>query len=213
MKVRSDKVKVRGETETTFTYQEHPPSVVIVPVTDDGRIVLIRQFRYTVDAWTLEVPAGKTDDTGDMPMEDVARKELKEEIGGTCRDLRHVGGFYSSPGVSTEECHVFLATGVEMNQAPEREPTETVETTPMSIAEAYDAARQGRVTTGPSALALFLCEQYVRSFSAWDVMWARAFPAVSLTSRNSRRRAAFTSASRSSPSSRAICSDRPNFTV
>ena len=51
-----------------------------------------------------------------------------------------------------------------MNQAPQREPTETVETTPMTIAEAYEAARQGRVTTGPSALALFLCEQYVGLF-------------------------------------------------
>ena len=103
------------------------------------------------------------DDTGDMPREDVARKKLKEEIGGTCRDLRHVAHFYSSPAVRTEDCHVFLATGVEMNEPPQREPTETGETTPMTVAEACDALRQGRVTTGPSALALSLCEQYVRT--------------------------------------------------
>ncbi|MBV9849549.1 MAG: NUDIX hydrolase [Armatimonadetes bacterium] len=160
MKVRQDRVSVNGH-ETDFIYQEHPASVIIVPVTKDGRIVLIRQYRYAVDAWSLEVPAG-LHDQGKQSLEETVRMELTQEIGATCDGLEHVGYFYSSPGASDETCHVFLATGVELTQEPEREPTETVETCPMPIADAYREARAGRVTVGPSALALFLCEERIR---------------------------------------------------
>lgn len=162
LKVRQDRVLVNGK-ETEFTYQEHPPSVIIVPVTHDGKIVLIRQYRYAVDAWSLEVPAGGTNDTGAMPLEDVARKELKEEVGGICETLEHVGQFFSSPAVSDETCHVYLARGVELSWEPELEETETVEVRPLPVADAYARLRAGEVRVGPSALALFLCEDRLHS--------------------------------------------------
>jgi ADP-ribose pyrophosphatase len=160
MKVRQDHVRVNGH-ETDFRYQVHPASVFIVPVTRDGRIILVRQYRYAVDDWTLEVPAGIHDRT-EQSLEDTARMELKQEIGATCETLEPIGQFYSSPAISNETCHVFLATGVELSSPPEREPTETLETHPVAIAEAYQEARAGHVTVGPSALALFLCEERVR---------------------------------------------------
>jgi ADP-ribose pyrophosphatase len=89
--------------------------------------------------------------------EEVARRELLEEVGGRSADLRYVGQFYTSNGISNEVAHVFLATGVELGEA-HREPTELMEMRLVPHKEALRMAREGKVTDGPSALALLWSE-------------------------------------------------------
>ena len=84
-RLREDDVELAGGQKIKYAYLERDDAVVIVPVTTKGEIVLLRQYRYTVDEWCLEVPAGGTHDSSDASFEDVARKELREEIGGTAR--------------------------------------------------------------------------------------------------------------------------------
>lgn len=161
-KLRCDTVRVAGKGQIDFAYQERPTSVLIVPVTDDGHVLLVRQYRYAVDDWLLEVPAGGTQDTGDMPLPEVARKELHEELGAQARELREVGWFYESGALNDAVCHVFLATGVTENAAPERESTErTMETQRLPVAEALRLARNGGIRSGPSTCALLLCEPHL----------------------------------------------------
>jgi ADP-ribose pyrophosphatase len=163
-RLRQDTVEVEGKGSTKYTYQERPEGVLIVPVTEEGMVLLIRQYRYAVDAWGLEVPAGGTQDTGDMPLVEVARKELCEEVGGEAAEMRPVGWFYTSGALTDEKCHIFLALGVRQTREPEREPTEesiTVQSLPVD--EAMRLARTGGIHIGPSALALLLCEQEIKT--------------------------------------------------
>ena len=90
--------------------------------------------------------------------EEVARRELLEEVGGTAAQLRYVGQFYTSNGISNEVAYVFLATGVELGKA-RREPTELMELRRVPVEEALRMARESEISDGPSALALLWCEQ------------------------------------------------------
>jgi ADP-ribose pyrophosphatase len=153
--LRQDRLRTPEGTEFTYTIVEHPGAVWVVPVTVDGQIALIWNYRYTVDAFCMEVPAG-----GLLPgltPEEVARRELLEEVGGRAADLRFVGQFYTSNGISNEVAYVYLATGVELGET-HREPTELIEIRLVTVEEALRMAREGEITDGPSALALLWCE-------------------------------------------------------
>lgn len=158
MKLRQDHVEVAGKTETEFAYLERSAGALIVPVTRAGQMVLIRQYRYAVDDWCLEIPAGGTHDAGEMPLEEVARKELREEAGATCSRLDYMGHFYSAMSYSNEVCHVYLAHDVELSQDPHTESTESIELLQVPVEDALRLARTGKITAGPCALAVLLCE-------------------------------------------------------
>jgi ADP-ribose pyrophosphatase len=130
-----------------------------VPVTAGGLVALIWQYRYPVDDWCFEVPAGGLG-PGDNP-EDVARQELLEEIGGTAADLSPVGRFYTTNGISNEVAYVYLATGVELGET-QREATELMELRLVPAEEAVRMAREGEISDGPSALALMWCKPLLR---------------------------------------------------
>jgi ADP-ribose pyrophosphatase len=163
-RLRSDRIQISDGNELTYTYDERPRAVIIVPVTAQGEIVLIRQYRYPVDDWCLEVPAGGTHDTGNMPLEEVVRKELKEEIGGVYQRLEHVSCFYTSTSLSDEECNVYLALDVELSDKPDTEQTEQIEIQTVPAQEAVEMARSGSMKTGPCALAVLLCEPLLRRY-------------------------------------------------
>ena len=86
---------------------EHPGGVTAVPVMDDGRILLIRQFRYPLQKFIFELPAGKLD-SNQPPLETMAR-ELEEETGYKAGIMEFECSFYTSPGISTELIHLFTA--------------------------------------------------------------------------------------------------------
>ena len=156
--LRQDEICTPDGSRGTYTVVEHPGAVWVVPVTPQGEIVLEWQYRYTVQDWCWEVPAG-----GLLPgatPEQMARRELLEEIGGTAAHLQYIGQFYTMNGIGTEVAHVFLATGVELGDA-QREPTEIMEIRRVPVAEALRMARAGEISDGPSALALLLSEAHL----------------------------------------------------
>ena len=93
---------------------EHPGSVAIVPSLDDGRLVLIRQFRLATRGVIWEVPAG-TMERGEEP-EACAKRELEEETGYRAGRVEHLFDAYLSPGYSMELMHFFLATSLEKRE-------------------------------------------------------------------------------------------------
>ncbi len=92
----------------------------------------------------------------ELPSEEVARRELLEEVGGRAAELRYVGQFYTSNGISNEVAYVYLATGVELGKRPRADRTDG--DAPGTGEEALRMAREGEITDGPSALALLWCE-------------------------------------------------------
>jgi ADP-ribose pyrophosphatase len=153
--LRQDRVRIHTGAEITYTYQEHPGAVFIVPVTADGKIMLMHQYRHPVGEWLWEIPAGAVD--GDEALEEAARRELAEEIGGTAKELWYVGHFFAASSISNLRINVFLATGVQIEQSA-REATELIEARAVPVTEALTMARRGEIKDGQSALALLLCE-------------------------------------------------------
>ncbi len=90
----------------------HPGAVAVVPVTADGAVVLVRQYRGPVDRELLEIPAGTRDVPGE-PAEATAERELQEETGLRASHLEHLCTFYNSPGFCDEETVLFMATGLQ----------------------------------------------------------------------------------------------------
>lgn len=155
--LRQDCLRTQDGHEFTYTLVDHPGAVWVVPVTKERQVVLIWQYRYTVDDWCYEVPAGGLSEH--LSPEEVAHRELLEEVGGIATELRPVGQFYTSNGISNEIAYVYLATGVELGET-QREPTELMEVRLVPVEEALRMAREGEITDGPSALALLWCERY-----------------------------------------------------
>ena len=157
-RLREDEVELEDGKKTQYAYLERDDAVIVVPVATSGEIVLLKQYRYPVDEWCLEVPAGGTHDSGDAALEEVARKELREEVGGTAKSLTYVTFFYSANAITNEKCHVFLAEGVELAKKPKTESSESIETQLVTVEKALELARSGAIKTAPCALALLLCE-------------------------------------------------------
>lgn len=89
---------------------QHPPSVVILPVFKDGRVLLIRQFRHAVGRTLYEIPAG-TREPKEPPLA-CAKRELVEETGYSARRWRKICRFCPAPGISTEQMDLYAATGL-----------------------------------------------------------------------------------------------------
>jgi ADP-ribose pyrophosphatase len=89
----------------------HPGAVAVVPVHDDGRVTLVRQYRAPLDTMVLEIPAGTCDRDGES-LEVTARRELAEECGLEAASLELLLGTWNTPGISDQETWLYLATGL-----------------------------------------------------------------------------------------------------
>jgi ADP-ribose pyrophosphatase len=156
---REDRVDIGQGREITYSYAEVPRAAYVVPLTSDGQIVLIRQYRYPIRDWVLEVPAGSLE----TPEEDPAwraRQELREEVGGECQELIHLARFYSSSAHITLSCEGFLGTGVELGEM-QLEETELLQRVVLPARTVLSMARRGEISEGQSAYAILLAEPYI----------------------------------------------------
>ena len=122
----------------------HPGAVVVVPIDDDGSVLMVRQYRVAVGATLLEVPAGKRDVDGEAP-EATAARELEEELGRVPGRLRKLCEFYNSPGFCDEYTHLFLATELEATAraaVSHEEAAMTIERIAFADVDALIAARE-----------------------------------------------------------------------
>ncbi len=160
-RLRRDRLLIKGTHQIDYSYIESDGAVWVVPVTPEGNVVLIRQYRYSVDDWVWEVPAGGLfDHDGDL--ESLVRRELREEVGGEAGSLKYVGWFYGGAAMTNTRCHVFIAYDTRLRYKPEPEVTESIEVHVVPIEEALRMCRSGEMREGRSALALMWSEPYLR---------------------------------------------------
>jgi rSAM/selenodomain-associated transferase 1 len=156
--VLEDRLSGHAGRSASYTYLAVPRAVFVVPVTDAGEVVLVRQYRHPVRDWTLEVPAGSVED-GEQPLEAAAR-ELLEEVGGRAREWRHLTTFYSSSAHLSLRSDAFLATGVAL-ETPQPGEEENLVVVRMTVADALARARAGDFVEGQTALALLLAAAHL----------------------------------------------------
>ena len=161
--VRQDRLRAPDGQELTYTVIEKPQAVWIVPLTARGELVLIDQYRYPVGQWCLEVPAGNIE--RGHSAQQMAERELREEIGGRAARWVRVGDFFTMNGIGDERAQVFAALGVELG-TPHREPTEHIMLRVVPLEEGLRMARAGAIQDGPSALAILLAEPVLREYVA-----------------------------------------------
>lgn len=160
LRLRSRRVEVRGRA-VTLEWVEFPPVVAVLPITDDGEIVLVEQYRAPLDRWTVEVPAGAAD-PGE-PLEDAARRELAEETGYRAAHLERLASFYPAIGYSSEEITIFVARGLVPGETDfdEAEDIRVVLRTPEQVEE---MVRRGVIRDSKSMLAFLLWRQGTAPF-------------------------------------------------
>ena len=151
--LRQDEVTLPNGDEITYTLVDHTGYVLVVPLLEDGRVVMEHVYRYTLQQTLLECPAGGL--SGDEPIV-AARRELEEETGYRAGQLTHLGRFASSSGISNEQFDVYLATGLTADGHIERENTEQMEVELIPLNELRTRALQGEIQHAPSALAILL---------------------------------------------------------
>jgi ADP-ribose pyrophosphatase len=127
--------------------------VAALPVLDDGRIVLVRQYRYAVSDFVWELPAGRRDPS-ESP-EAGARRELEEEVGLRAASLEPLSTFWTTPGFCDEVMHLFRATGLE-SIPPRPEADERIEPGTFTLDEAMAMVARGEIREGKTLVALLL---------------------------------------------------------
>lgn len=154
--VATVRAKLPNGKERDYDLVQHPDSVAIVPVDDQGQIHFISQYRIGSESELLELPAGVME-AGETPLECAAR-EVREEVGMAATELQELGGFYLAAGYANEYMTVFLATGLyESPLAPDAD--EFLNVRPFSIKEAYQLAEDGKLGDGKSLAALLLAQK------------------------------------------------------
>jgi ADP-ribose pyrophosphatase len=129
----------------------HPGAAAAVPLTDDGNVLLIRQYRHAAGGYIYEIPAGKID-PGEDPLACAAR-EVEEEIGRRASSLTPMLSFYTTPGFTDEVIHLFLATGLTPGtQSLERD--EVLEVVEMPLEQAIRHIADGTIRDAKTIIGL-----------------------------------------------------------
>jgi ADP-ribose pyrophosphatase len=133
--------------------------VNVLPFTEDGRLVMVRQFRHGPGRFTLEIPGGIFD--GQEDPADAAARELREETGHGFRELHYVGRVNPNPALFTNTCYTYLALGCSKVGELQQDPGEDIEVVTVGEAEADDLAVSGAVDHA-LVLAAFYWQRLVR---------------------------------------------------
>lgn len=153
--LRVDTVEVSGRIVGREVV-EHRGAVAILPLTQSGDVVLIRQYRHAVGESLIEIPAG-TLEPGETP-EECARRELREETGMTAERLDPICSFYLAPGYSSELLHLFVAqVGPAVGQRLDKD--ESIEVLVKPLGEAIHMAERGEIRDAKTLIGLLLAER------------------------------------------------------
>jgi ADP-ribose pyrophosphatase len=161
MALRQDELHAPGDAEHTFPrlVLEHPGAVIVLAVDDQRRAYCLWQYRHPAQQRFVELPAGLLDAKGEPP-EDTARRELREEAGLEAGEWTRLGSTWSSPGISNELMHFFLARDLRQVDADFERTHEEADMSGgwVAVDDLRGAVLDGRVGDGPLVQALLLAD-------------------------------------------------------
>jgi ADP-ribose diphosphatase len=144
-KVRKDTCQTpQGKIVDPYYVYEFPEWVTAVPVTDDGKIIMVRQYRHAIGETCIEFPGGCVDDT-DANFEDAARRELLEETGYEFSNFKPLGIISANPSTNSNLMHMFLATGGKKVAAQSLDHNEEIEIDLLTIEEVKKLVKENKI--------------------------------------------------------------------
>jgi ADP-ribose pyrophosphatase len=153
--LRSDRLRLPdGSVKDPYYVLERPDAAIIFPVTEDGEVVLVRQYRPPLERMELGLPAGLVE-TDEEP-EAAARRELSEETGYGGGDWEPLGALASSPSLKDNWAYLFLARGVRETTPPDPDEHETIEVVRVPLEQVADLVRAGEIVSSSGVAAVML---------------------------------------------------------
>ena len=138
--------------EAKREYAKYLGAVCVVPLTDEGEVICVKQYRYAHHRIFLEIPAGKLDYAGEDGRE-AALRELREETGAVCKTLTHIGDIVPSPAILTERISMYLAEGLTFGET-EYDEGEFIEIVKIPLSELVDMIMRGEIEDAKTQSAI-----------------------------------------------------------
>ncbi len=155
--LRLDQIELTDGHTSLREIVEHAQAVAIVPITQSGEVLMVRQYRLAVGREMLELPAGVMEpgESGEA----AAQRELQEETGYRAARLNRLGGFWVAPGYCTEYIHIYLAEDLYESRL-EADEDERIEVAPLSLAAALSGIAAGEIEDAKSVCGLLLYDRH-----------------------------------------------------
>lgn len=150
--------EAKGEVEIEVVH--HNGGAGTLPLFEDGTVALVKQWRYPLGRYSLEIAAGRIE-PGHSP-EETAARELEEELGYRARDFRKLGEFFVAPGYCEERLFVYLATGLEPSKQ-NLDDDEEIEVVRMPFAKALARVHSGEIDDAKSIIAILIAASMIDS--------------------------------------------------
>ena len=159
--LRSDRLRLPGGgIKDPYFVLERPDAAIVFPLTANGEVVLVRQYRPPIDLMELGLPAGLVEE-GENP-DAAARRELAEETGFTGGEWEPLGSLASSPSLKDNWAYLFLARGVEETKAPNPDEHELVEVVRVPVEDLRDLVHSGKIVSSSGVAAVMLALERLR---------------------------------------------------
>ncbi len=153
IQVRVDDVVLPNGASSKRELVKHPGAVAVIAVTDEGKIVLVEQYRKAMEKALVEIPAGKLEQ-GEAPLT-TAMRELEEETGYICEDMKLLYSFYTSPGFADEIVYLYEATGLTKKEdKADLDEDEFVDLLEVTLEEAWELIQEQRIHDAKTILAM-----------------------------------------------------------
>lgn len=157
--VRVDTVELPNKRYSKREIVEHPGAVGIIPITSEGKIILIKQFRKPVEEVLLEIPAGKIEPNEEPEL--CARRELEEETGFTTKNLEKLLEIYTAPGFTNELIHIYLAKDLQEGMV-NLDEDENIEIVQVSLEEALEKISTGEIKDAKTIVGIMTYNNLLR---------------------------------------------------
>ncbi len=155
-----DRVRLPNGAESVREYVKHIGAVAVLPLTEEGEVICVRQYRYAHRSLMLEIPAGKLDSADEDHVE-AALRELREETGARCEKLTYLGLYRSTPAILDEKIDLYLAEGLTFGELdPDEDEFLSVER--ISLIELVDMVMDGKITDGKTQVAVLKTRELLR---------------------------------------------------
>ena len=156
---RVDRIEYNSGNKAIREVAEHPGGAVVVPVKDDGKIVMVTQHRFPVDKILLELPAGKLGKNEDPKL--CAVRELEEETGYKSDNVIELGSIYTTPGYSSEKLWIYLARNLKTGNHNREEGEFGMEMFEFSLKEVEEKIYNGEIVDGKTICGIFLAKKFL----------------------------------------------------